>query len=165
MSTFNLMNSVKVRGLQLFAGDRIDDVVESTADITAAGGVLVATGNTAIDAAALKCRTQRQYKAINEAECDAIMSAAFQGSSGSIRKGTGTLAAGTLAVSDPGFTASTRLVITMKDPGAGAITGFAGFETPVASRVAGTGFTVNAIDDAKALIATAVCTFDWVAFG
>jgi hypothetical protein len=54
----------------------------------------------------------------------------------------------------------------MKDPGAGAITGMAGFDVPVASRNTSTGqFVVNAIDDSKAVIATAVCTFDYLIIG
>lgn len=80
-----------------------------------------------------------------------------------IQAGTDTLALGTKLVAAT-ITANSRIVITMKDAGAGAITGFADFEVPVASRVVGApgSFTVNAIDDAKALIATAACTFDWL---
>jgi hypothetical protein len=55
----------------------------------------------------------------------------------------------------------------MKDPGAGAITGFASFSVPAVDRVVGAPgtFKVYAIDDAKATIATAVCTFDWKVVG
>ncbi len=168
MATYNLLFSVKVRGLQLFAGDLIDDGVDNTTEIQAAGGVLIATGNAVLDAAALKCRQSRLYKAINESECDTIMGGAFDKSSaGALNQasGTGTLASGTLAVSYPGMTANTKVTITMRDPGAGALTTFIAFDVPVASRSAGVGFTVNAIDNAKATLATAACTFDWIATG
>jgi len=83
-----------------------------------------------------------------------------------VQAGTGTLAAGTAVIAAT-ITATSRIVVTMKDPGAGAITGFADFDVPAGTRVVGApgSFTVNAIDDAKALIATAVCTFDWVVIG
>lgn len=81
-----------------------------------------------------------------------------------IQAGTDTLVNGTKAIATATITASSRIIVTMKDPGAGAITGFADFDVPAASRVVGApgSFTVNAIDDAKATIATAVCTFDWL---
>lgn len=83
-----------------------------------------------------------------------------------VQGGTSTLVAGTVTIATANITANSRILIQMKDPGAGAITGFAGFEVPVASRVVGApgSFTVNAIDDTKAPIATAVCTFDWFVF-
>jgi hypothetical protein len=83
-----------------------------------------------------------------------------------IQSGTDTLASGTKLVAAT-ITASSRIMVAMKDPGAGAITGFADLDVPVASRVVGApgSFTVNAIDDAKATIATAVCTFDWIVIG
>lgn len=82
-----------------------------------------------------------------------------------IQSGTSTLVAGTKSISAT-LTATSRIFITMKDPGAGAITGFAGFDTPVASRNVGAGtFVVNAIDDSKATIAAAVSTFDWLVIG
>ncbi|MCC6559639.1 MAG: hypothetical protein IT372_42525 [Polyangiaceae bacterium] len=80
--------------------------------------------------------------------------------------GTATLAAGTVTVSGVELTASSRIQLTMKDPGAGAITSFAALHAPDADRNVGAGtFVVNAIDDAKATIATAVCTFDWEVIG
>lgn len=80
--------------------------------------------------------------------------------------GTSTLSSGTVTISGVTLTASSRILVTMKDPGAGAITGMAGFDVPVASRDTGAGsFVVNAIDDAKAVINTAVCTFDYLIYG
>ena len=83
--------------------------------------------------------------------------------SSAIQSGTSTLATGTKSVSAT-ITSTSRIIITMKDPGAGAITGFAAFDVPVGTRVVGAPgtFVVNAIDDSKATIATAVCTFDWL---
>jgi hypothetical protein len=84
-----------------------------------------------------------------------------------LQAGTGTLVAGELTISTATITASSRIVVSMKDPGAGAITGFASFDIPAANRVVGApgAFKVRAIDDAKALINTAVCTFDWIVVG
>lgn len=79
-----------------------------------------------------------------------------------MQAGTGTLVAGTATVA-ANITALSRIVVSMKDPGAGAITGYAALKVPAAARVVGApgSFDVTAIDDAKATIATAVCTFDW----
>lgn len=82
------------------------------------------------------------------------------------QSGTATLAAGTVTISGVALTANSRIQLTMKDFGAGAITGFATLHAPSADRNVGAGtFVVNAIDDAKATIATAVCTFDWEVIG
>lgn len=84
---------------------------------------------------------------------------------GAVQGGTDTLAAGTKTVTAT-ITASSRIIVTMKDPGAGAITNFAAFDVPAASRNVGAGtFVVNAIDNAKAVINTAVCTFDYIILG
>jgi hypothetical protein len=83
--------------------------------------------------------------------------------------GTGTLVLGTLAVA-ANITATSRIFITMKDPGSGVLTTAIGFDVPVANRVVGlaTGigaFTVNMIDNAKATLTSAVSTFDWLVIG
>jgi hypothetical protein len=78
-----------------------------------------------------------------------------------VYSGTSTLVSGTVDVTAP-ITASSVIKLTMRDPGAGALTTFVELDAPVASRNVGAGtFTVNAIDNAKAVLATAVCTFDW----
>jgi hypothetical protein len=83
--------------------------------------------------------------------------------------GTATLVAGTVTVTGVNLTAASRILVTMKDPGAGAIAAFAALDVPNGTRVVGapgTGqFAVNAIDNTKATIATAVCTFDWCVIG
>lgn len=86
-----------------------------------------------------------------------------------IQSGTSTLSSGTKVVSAD-ITANSRIFATVKDPGAGAITGLGALDIPVGTRVVGlaTGagaFTVNAVDDSKALIGTAVSTFDWMVIG
>lgn len=83
-----------------------------------------------------------------------------------IQKGTSTLAIGTKSVAAD-ITASSIIQITMRDPGAGAITGLGALDVPVGTRVVGApgSFVVNAIDDSKNVIATAVSTFDWVVIG
>lgn len=81
-----------------------------------------------------------------------------------VQRGTSTLVAGTKALTGLVLTANSIIQITMRDPGAGAIPAFAAFDVPVGTRTA-TGFTVNAIDNTKATIATAVCTFDYVVIG
>lgn len=83
-----------------------------------------------------------------------------------IQKGTTTLVSGTKTVTGVTLTATSSILLTMRDPGAGAITGMAGLDAPVASRNTTTGqFVVNAIDDSKATIATAVCTVDYLIVG
>lgn len=83
-----------------------------------------------------------------------------------IQSGTSTLIAGTKTITGVTLTAASRILVTMKDPGAGAITDMAGFRVPAASRNTGTGqFVVDAIDGAKAVINTAVCTFDYLIIG
>lgn len=83
----------------------------------------------------------------------------------SVQGGTATLINGTITVSSATITASSRVMVTMTDPGAGAITGFAAFE--VTNKVPGApgSFDITAIDDAKATIATAVCVVDWLVVG
>ncbi len=88
---------------------------------------------------------------------------------GAIQTGTGTLVLGTLAVS-ANITATSRIFVTMKDPGAGALTTAIELDVPVGTRVVGlaTGagaFTVNMIDNAKATLTTAISTFDWLVIG
>lgn len=121
--------------------------VSTTAPITG-GGDLSANRTIAISAAT--------------ALAAGSMSAADKAEFDTIQAGTGTLVAGTATISAT-ITASSRIQVTMKDPGAGAITGFGAFKVPAAARVVGApgSFDVTAIDDAKATIGTAVCTFDW----
>jgi hypothetical protein len=167
MAKFFLLNTVIVATTKYFAGQTIDDTLQPKADIEAAGGALVSTTdeNVSLTAAATLCEKLRAGKAVNEATLDAIMLAAMATKTkGSIQKGTGTLAAGTLTVTGVVLDADSRIIVTMKDPGAGAITGFADLAVPAGSRTA-TQFVVNAIDAAKATIGTAVCTFDWIIVG
>lgn len=184
MAKFYLINTTTVRGQKYFAGDEIDDASDPKASIVAAGGICWPQGTTAIDTQALLVQKLRLTKAINEAACDALMigaaaaseavaaaasaaaAAASAASIPTVQSGTGTLATGTVTISGVTLTANSRIICTMKDPGAGAITGMAGLDAPAASRNTGTGqFVVNAIDDTKATIATAVCTFDYVIIG
>lgn len=82
------------------------------------------------------------------------------------QKGTTTLVAGTKTVTGVTLTASSVIQLTMKDPGAGALTTFIGLDAPAAGRNTGTGqFVINAIDNAKAVLATAVPTVDFVIIG
>ena len=143
----------------------IDGITGS--DVTAAELASTATGAGASligieDAGGLYAATRVEAAL---AEVKTIANAALP--TASLKSGTSTLVAGTVTISSATISASSRIMITMQDPGAGAITGFAAFEVPVATRSVGTpgSFTVNAIDDAKALIATAVCTLDWVVVG
>lgn len=83
-----------------------------------------------------------------------------------VQKGTTTLIAGTKTITGVVLTADSAILLTMRDPGAGAITNFAALDAPAASRNAGTGqFVINAIDNAKAVIGTAVCTVDYLIVG
>lgn len=83
----------------------------------------------------------------------------------SIQGGTATLVAGTVTV-PANITASSRIPMpSITDPGAGAITGFAGFT--ITNKVVGApgSFDITAIDDAKATIITAIPVVDWVVIG
>ncbi|HEX8795460.1 MAG TPA: hypothetical protein VF765_31135 [Polyangiaceae bacterium] len=83
-----------------------------------------------------------------------------------IQSGTSTLVAGTKTISGVTLTANSRILLTMKDPGSGAITGFGALDAPAGSRNTSAGtFVVNAIDDSKAVITTAVSTFDYLIIG
>lgn len=81
-----------------------------------------------------------------------------------IQSGTTTLSAGTKSIATKNITANSLIIATVRDPGAGAITGMAGLDAPVGSRVVGAPgtFVLNAIDDSKATINTAVCTVDYI---
>lgn len=83
-----------------------------------------------------------------------------------IQKGTTTLVAGTKSVTGVVLTANSIITLAMRDPGAGVLTTFIGLDAPVANRSTGAGsFTINAIDNAKATLATAVCTVDYTITG
>lgn len=83
-----------------------------------------------------------------------------------IQSGTTTLVAGTKTVSGVVLTSTSRIFLTMKDPGSGAVTGLGALDAPVASRNTGAGtFVINAIDDSKAVITTAVSTVDYLIIG
>lgn len=83
-----------------------------------------------------------------------------------IQSGTTTLVSGTKTITGVTLTSSSRILMSVKDPGAGAITGFGALDAPVASRNTSTGqFVINAIDDSKAVITTAVCTVDYLIVG
>lgn len=169
MAKFFLLNTVTVATTKFCAGQTIDDTVHPKSAIEANGGALVSTTDENVDlsAAAALCDTLRKNRAVNEATLDAIMLAAMAAKSrGSTQKGTATLAAGTVTITGVVLDANSRIFLTMKDPGAGAITGFAALDAPAGTRDTGAGtFVVNAIDDAKAVINTAVCTFDWLIVG
>lgn len=82
---------------------------------------------------------------------------------GVVASGTSTLVSGTKSITGvTGLTGTSKILVSVRDPGAGAITGFATLVVPVATRNTGAGsFVVTAVDDSKATITTAVCTFDW----
>jgi len=83
-----------------------------------------------------------------------------------LQAGTVTLVAGTATVSGVTLTTSSTIQLTMRDPGAGVLTTFIDLDAPVASRnVAAGTFVINAIDNAKATLATAIPTVDWAVIG
>lgn len=83
-----------------------------------------------------------------------------------IQAGTTTLASGTKTVSGVTLTTSSVILLSMRDPGAGEITGFGSLDAPVASRNVSAGtFVINAIDDSKNVITTQVSTVDYLIVG
>lgn len=172
MAKFYLINTTQVGSTKYFAGDEIDDASDPKAAIEAAGGVCWPEAGTLVAAMAALVQSKRASKAIDEQACDHLMLAAAAAQANAtpdgynLQAGTGTLVAGTLTVTGVTLTANSRILLSMKDPGAGALTGFADLDAPVATRDTSTGqFVVNAIDDSKATIVTAVCTFDWLVVG
>lgn len=81
-----------------------------------------------------------------------------------LQSGTATLASGTATVTGVTLGTNSIILMSMRDPGAGALTTFIEFDCPVGTRTA-TQFVINAIDTAKATLATAVCTVDWLIIG
>lgn len=83
-----------------------------------------------------------------------------------IQKGTTLLVSGTKTVTGVVLTANSIITLSMRDPGAGALTTFIALDAPVAGRNTSTGqFVINAIDNAKAVLATAACTVDFTIVG
>ncbi len=80
------------------------------------------------------------------------------------QSGTATLASGTVTVTGVKLNSTSMILVTMRDQGAGALTAFADFRVPVASRTA-TQFVVDAINASSAVLTTAVCTIDWMIIG
>lgn len=81
---------------------------------------------------------------------------------GTLQAGTAVLAAGSSPAIAAVITANSRIVVTTKSPGAGAITGFATYDTNSARVIGSPGsFVIRALDDAKAVIGTASPTVDW----
>lgn len=81
---------------------------------------------------------------------------------GTMLSGTSTLISGTVTI-NAAITASSRIIITIKDanPGAGSLT--IGFEAPVASRNVGGGtFVVRANIAAGTINILDTSTFDWM---
>lgn len=81
-----------------------------------------------------------------------------------ILSGTSTLASGTATITAP-ITASSRIIVTVKDanPGAGGLT--VGLEAPSASRSVGISFVVRANVAAGTINILDTSTFDWVVVG
>jgi hypothetical protein len=106
------------------------------------------------------------HHAVATSGANGFMSSTDKAKLDTIQGGTDTLASGTVTISTATITANSRIQITMKDFGAGAITGLAALAVPVATRTPGApgSFVVNAVDDSKSLIATAACTFDWAVY-
>lgn len=79
-------------------------------------------------------------------------------------KGTTTLVSGTKDIQVPQLKSTSRIFLTMKDPGAGALTEMAALDAPAGSRNTTTAvFTINCIDDtSSAVITTAVPTVDYM---
>jgi hypothetical protein len=103
--------------------------------------------------------------AVATGAANGFMSSTDKSKLDSIQGGTATLVAGTVTV-PANITASSRIPAPgITAPGAGAITGLAGFT--ITNKVVGApgSFDITAIDDAKATIATAVCVVDWIVVG
>lgn len=76
MSTFYLVNTVRIGTTTLFAGSYVDDSVTSTTAMVAAGALLWPSADATVAAAATVAQNARKYKGASERECDAIMTAA-----------------------------------------------------------------------------------------
>jgi hypothetical protein len=88
------------------------------------------------------------------------------GTTPGLQSGTVSLVAGTATVTGVVLTSTSRILVSIKDAGAGAITAFADLEVPSASRNVGAGsFVINAINASKAVINTATPDVDYLIVG
>lgn len=77
MATFYLINNVTVGTSQRYAGELVDDTLESTTPITAAGGVLVASGLTGMSTAAGISQSLKKRGA-DMTTIESVMQAAYE---------------------------------------------------------------------------------------
>lgn len=120
MATFILLNNIQVGQHRKYAGDIIDDVQESTANIASAGGQLFATGNSTVDAAADFARTMRLRGGDPEAAAGLVNAAVdtVQVPIASVQEAYVTLVAGTATENTLVYTANS-VVVTARDTEAG----------------------------------------------
>lgn len=76
MAKFWLINSVTVAGITMHPGDEVDDAIEDTAPLLAAGALLWPQGNATVDAAAAVARNAHINRGANEQELSLIMTSA-----------------------------------------------------------------------------------------
>lgn len=77
MATYVLINTTFAAGKKWLAGSAIDDQLQPSAQIVAAGGYLYPTGTPEIDAAGTLARSLHSLRALNEEALTAIMVMAF----------------------------------------------------------------------------------------
>lgn len=87
MATFYLINTITVGTTKMLPGSLVDDAVEDSAAILAAGGSLWPTSNATIAAAALRAQNAHTNRGASEEELEGIMQVAVdtaQGASASV---------------------------------------------------------------------------------
>lgn len=134
MATFILLNNVVFGTGRHYAGEIVDDAHHTPADFTSAGGVLVPTGDAAIDSAAAEARRIRSQGG-DPGAMEAVLMAAFSKSNqedaaaaqgdanaavplASVQSADVTLVGGTATENTLVYTASSR-VIPIRNTAAG----------------------------------------------
>lgn len=105
MATYYVLNTTIVATNKYFAGDLVDDAVDSTSTIAAAGAVLWPSSDATVAAQAAIVQSKRAKRSANEQECESLMYAAASASlkaGGSIAAAT-TSAQGAMSAADKKF--------------------------------------------------------------
>lgn len=164
MATFYLLNATTVNRTRYRPGDLIDDARDPKSDIENAGGVLWASSDTKVAAAAALVQKFQKNRAMNDKDSESIMFASAANSSGK-QSGSGTLVAGVLAVTGVTVTATSKIFVTRKTAG-GTVTSTIMYDAPSAGRTvgaAGTGsFSAQASVAAGTPNAADTSVVDWL---
>jgi hypothetical protein len=182
MAKFWMINVAQVGTARYLPGDELDDTVDPTASIIAAGGFLYPQGTTTIDTAAAVALAAKVSRGANEFDLALIMSTAVDivqkdadatfatttalaaAVAAAVQKGTTTLVAGVSPLVAATITATSRIGFAIKDPANGALT--VKFAALTADRVVGApgSFRITALLAAGTINIADTSAMDWWVF-